>query len=258
MRYSIGYLPDSDYPDERDKDSKELLTALETDETGSLEQYVVDVLNQGQLGSCVANAGNQAVRMSQWRQVPDFIPPLASRLFGYYNPRIYHDATDVDSGTYIRFFFKALNKYGFCPESKLPYDISKFDETPDHGIYRAAFDQKDPTDYYRIYETGDDRITAIERAISQGYPVVFGTVVTNAFCRGQADGIIPKPTGNYAGGHAMVVEGFNRTEEYCTILNSWGLGFGVRGRCKFSYDYMTWERTQDLWVVRSAPNYSDR
>ena len=255
--YAIGYMPDSDYPDERDKDSKEILTAAEADEWASLSQWVVDVLNQRSLGSCVSNSGLQAVRMSQRRQNPDVIPPLGSRLFGYYNPRTYHDAEDDDNGTYIRFFFKALNKFGFCPESKYPYYIDKFADKPDHGIYRAAIDQKDPTDYYRIYETGDDRIRVIKRAISQGHPVVFGTTVTNKFCRGEADGVIPRPTTGYRGGHAMLVEGFNDAEECCIILNSWGRGFGDNGRCKFGYDYMTWSQTRDLWVVRSAPSYSE-
>jgi len=254
--YAIGYMPDSDYPDERDKDAKDILTA-DTHDSATLSHWVVEVLNQRNLGSCVANAGFQAIRMSQRCQNVAVIPPLGSRLFGYYNPRTYHDAEDDDNGTYIRFFFKALNKFGFCPESKYPYYTDKFADKPDHGIYRAAIDQKDPTDYYRIRGTGDDRIEAIKKAITQGHPVVFGTTVTGKFCRGDADGIIPRPTGGYRGGHAMVVEGFNDAEEYCVILNSWGSGFGDGGRCKFSYDYMTWSRTSDLWVVRSAPSYSE-
>jgi len=181
--YAIGYMPDDDYPDERDKDSKELLTAIEVADSEYLTRWVVKVLNQKNLGSCVSNSGVQALRMSQYRQTGE-IPPLASRLFGYYNPRTYHDATDADRGTYIRFFFKALNKFGFCPESKMPYDTSKWADKPDFGVYRAAFDQKDPTDYYRIYETGDERVEAIKRAI---IPVQWRV------CRAELRNAIPHP-----------------------------------------------------------------
>lgn len=264
MAFAIGYLPDSDFPDDRDKSADELLAAATADASaGSLAQYVLRVLNQGALGSCVANSGLGAVRMSQVRQmiaagVENPSPPLGSRLLGYYNARSYHEATEIDKGTYIRFFFKALNQFGFCPESEWPYDTTRFAERPDQHVYRRAFDQRDPTDYYRITGVGDARLVAIRKAITLGHPVVFGTTISKDMTMGRGVREVMNPPTDpeqYAGGHAMIVEGYDPTG--FTILNSWGEGFGRRGRCVFSADYMAWERTTDLWVVRSAPSYSD-
>jgi len=262
--FSIGYIPD--VYDPRDHDYKDVLAkasiSLTSSDEHSLEQYVVEVLNQLNLGSCVANAGYQGVRVSQVEQLmkagqydPSNPPPLGARLFGYYNARSYHNATDQDSGTYIRYFFKALNKFGFCSEDKYVYDTSKFSKRPGHAAYKAGYDQKDPTDYYRITGTGEDRLKEIRTAIANDDPVVFGTAVSEDFCRGIGiNDIIDVPTGTIAGGHAMMVEGFKKN--YFVILNSWDDSFGDNGRVKFSEDYMAWSKTQDLWVVRKAPQYS--
>jgi C1A family cysteine protease len=37
------------------------------------------------------------------------------------------------------------------------------------------------------------------------------------------------------GGHAVEVIGINAEKKYVTIINSWGTGWGVNGRC-----YMSW------------------
>jgi len=262
VAFALGYHPDK--PDDRDQSADELLAAaVSVPDEGSLAKYVIRVLNQANIGSCVANAGSQGVRMSQVRQmmaagVEKPSPPLASRLFGYFNARAYHEATAIDDGTFIRYFFKSLNKYGFCPESEWPYDTSRFAELPDQSVYRRAFDQKDPTDYYRITGSGEDRLSAIRKAISLGHPVVFGTIVSKDFTMGRGVRDLIGPTldaDQHAGGHAMLVEGYSPGG--FTILNSWGDGFADHGRVRFSEDYMAWENTTDLWVVRSAPSYSD-
>lgn len=264
MRYKVGYLPDE--KDNRDWKFKHFAQSknLQKLSSASLRDNVVEVLNQLNIGSCVANSGFQGIRMSQIRQLKDLgkynsnnPPPLGSRLFGYYNPRSYHNATSIDSGTYIRYFFKALNKFGFCPEYIMPYNTVDFDKRPSHAVYKAAYDQKDPTDYYRIEETGEERLEQIELAISNGYPVVFGTEVSKDFCMGiNINDVIDPPINlTIAGGHAMLIEGFE--DKKYTILNSWSDEFGNDGRIVFSADYIMWAKTQDLWVVKAAPQYSN-
>ena len=46
-----------------------------------------------------------------------------SQLFQYYNSRIYGD-TSKDTGSTIRASFKAMNKYGMCPENMWDYETT--------------------------------------------------------------------------------------------------------------------------------------
>lgn len=42
------------------------------------------------------------------------------------------------------------------------------------------------------------------------------------------------PSGTLAGGHAILVQGYNAQHEFYTLVNSWGRGWGKRGKCKVS------------------------
>src|SRR5437762_5153061 len=81
------------------------------------------VYDQGQLGSCTANAIGAAFEFEQMKQNhgAGFMP---SRLFIYYNERVMEHTVDMDSGAQIRDGIKSVNKQGVCPEQMLPYIIS--------------------------------------------------------------------------------------------------------------------------------------
>src|SRR6476661_5903776 len=83
------------------------------------------VYDQGQLGSCTANAIGAAIEYDRMKQnlTPDFVP---SRLFIYYNERVIERTVSTDSGAQIRDGIKSVAKQGVCPEPDWPYDISKF------------------------------------------------------------------------------------------------------------------------------------
>jgi C1A family cysteine protease len=255
----LGWLPDPlKRPGESpDRDSRELLqAALPPPPSASLREHVVEVLDQGSIGSCVANAGYQAIRISHHRQGAAN-PPLGSRLFGYYAARAYHHATKEDSGTHIRLFFSAQVKFGFCPEDKWEYtDLqTRFSQMPPTAAFHAAFDQRSPTVYRRIYEEGPERLDAIKRAVSLGNAVVFGTDIANDFFDDKGTSPIAPPLGKpLAGGHAMVVAGYDG--DVFDVPNSWGTGWGDNGWCRFSADYMMYRGTRDLWIVEHSPKFS--
>lgn len=224
--------------------------------SASIRNLVTGVLDQKALGSCVSNAIMQAVRCSHVKQgIAN--PELGSRLFGYYLSRAYHHDTGNDSGTYLRLFFQSLLKFGFCRESIWPYsDLDgRWRKMPSGAAFRAAHDQKNPTVYRRINETGADRLDAIKRAIAGGYAVCFGTDVDNAFCSNLLKEPVRPPVGNIAGGHAMMVGGYDG--DVFEICNSWGKGWGDQGWVRFSGDYLAWDGTRDLWILEQAPRYSD-
>ena len=95
------------------------------------------VYDQGQLGSCTANAIGAALQFDQKKQgKTDFIP---SRLFIYYNERLIEGSVDSDSGAQIRDGVKSVVKQGACKEDPTwPYDIDKFTKKPSKAAYEQG------------------------------------------------------------------------------------------------------------------------
>src|SRR5438128_696006 len=85
------------------------------------------VYNQGQLGSCTANAIAAAVQFDRMKQnlKPAFAP---SRLFIYYNERAIEGTVDNDSGAMLRDGIKSIAKQGDCAETHWPYPNRKVRE----------------------------------------------------------------------------------------------------------------------------------
>ena len=83
------------------------------------------VYDQGQLGSCTANAIAAALQFNQIKQaVADVFAP--SRLFIYYNERVIEGTVDEDAGAMIRDGMKSVAKQGAPHERLWPYVIGKF------------------------------------------------------------------------------------------------------------------------------------
>lgn len=265
MIKGIGCLWDP--PDSRDRNACELVTAARAPASASARHLVASVLDQGAIGSCVANAGMQALRAAQIRarmaqgaslERAIALSPLGSRLMAYFLARATHGDASNDSGTYPRAFFQVVTKFGFCPEDVWPYDVFRFTQTPPHTAFRAAFDQQAPTEYRKIFESGYARVDAIKQAIADDYLVVFGTDVSQPFVNGEwgYGDPLPPPVGmRIAGGHALCVTGYDG--DNFEIVNSWGSGFGDGGFFRMSADYLAWEQTRDLWIVKTAPAYSE-
>src|SRR5476651_720519 len=71
------------------------------------------VYDQGDLGSCTANAIGGAVEFEVLKnnKADDFMP---SRLFVYYNERVIEQTVNSDAGAQIRDGMKTVNKQGVC------------------------------------------------------------------------------------------------------------------------------------------------
>lgn len=263
MTRALGWRPDPPKVEGEtpDRNARERLRAAPVPAYASNRSLIVEVLDQGALGSCVANAALQAVRASHRRQGVS-APPLGSRLALYYLSRAQMGETEIDGGTYLRLAFQSLNTFGFCPEDVWPYSDTgdRWKTAPSKDAYRLAYDQRAkvgrPVAYYRIYEDGFERVFAVKRALAAGYVVCFGTDVSDAFCAGDlGSGPISAPIGqSIAGGHAMCIVGYDG--DTFTICNSWGPGFGDGGYCRFRADYIAWSKSRDFWFVEAAPPFA--
>src|SRR5947209_9795436 len=113
-----GWIPD--VPDQRDHlyaAPAQYLKALPA--LTDLRAKCPPVYDQGQLGSCTANAIGGAIEFDQMKErLPQISIP--SRLFIYYNERVIEGTVNTDAGAMLRDGIKTVAKQGACPEPMWP------------------------------------------------------------------------------------------------------------------------------------------
>ena len=239
-----GWRPD--LPDHRDL----LFTAPSVGvlpERVDLESTMPPVYDQGQLGSCTANAIGALVEHAQL--VQHEVERTPSRLFIYYGERQIEGTVREDSGAQIRDGMKVVASLGTPPETLWPYDIAKFARKPPAKAYAAAR-QHLALAYKRVAQAP----TLLKAALAAGHPVVFGFTVYESFESAQVaqTGIVPLPApGEQAiGGHAVVLVGYDEATQRFKVRNSWGTGWGQEGYFTMAYAYVTNPRlASDFWVL---------
>jgi C1A family cysteine protease len=208
------------------------------------------VYDQGQLGSCTANAIAGALEFDQMKQKEQPFTP--SRLFIYYNEREIEGTVASDSGAQIRDGVKSVNQQGAPPETDWPYDITKFADKPP----QPAFD--DATKHEAIlYRRLTQTLGQLKGCLAEGFPFVFGFVVYESFespevaSTGQAP--MPAAGEKQLGGHAVLAVGYDESQQRFTVRNSWGPGWGMQGYFTLPYPYLLQGTlSSDFWTIRSV------
>ncbi|QUQ69684.1 C1 family peptidase [Kutzneria sp. CA-103260] len=254
-----GWIPD--LPDARDLVYAAPRAALanlpaKTD----LRAGLPECYDQGQIGSCTANAIAGAFEFSLRKQgLADFTP---SRLFIYYNERAMEGSVGTDSGAQIRDGVKSVAKQGVCPETEWPYEAIPADANghfpagsreatkPSNACYQDALKSR-ATTYQRVVTTLDQ----LRGCLAAGYPFVFGFSVYESFESQQVadSGVVPMPgpSEQLLGGHAVLAVGYDDASQRFLVRNSWGTSWGQQGHFTMPYAYLT-ERSlsSDFWTIR--------
>lgn len=209
--------------------------------------------NQGQLGSCTANAIAGALQFDEEKE-GSARPVMPSRLFIYYNERALEGTVESDSGAQIRDGIKTVAKRGFCPESMWPYDIKRFAVKPSPDCYRAALKDR-VSQYLRLDHTS---AAPLMTCLASGFPFVFGFSVYESFesPRVAQTGVVnmPRMGERVVGGHAVVACGYDQKTSRFTVRNSWGTSWGMAGYFTMPFEYLTNAfLSGDFWTIRQVP-----
>lgn len=241
MRY--GYIPD--LPDHRDLTFSAAPKVVPP--MVDLRSKMPPVYDQGQIGSCTANAICAAVEYLHVAESKgDWVP---SRLFLYYNERDIEGTTESDAGAQIRDGIKTLINNGVCHESLYPYRESEFRVKPIPEAYTEA------KKYVALkYERVNQNLNSIKSSLALNIPVVVGISVYESFESEDTatTGLVSLPGSNEAlvGGHAVLVCGYFDAVQYFVVRNSWGPSWGQSGYFMLPYAYLLDSNlAQDFWAI---------
>lgn len=245
-----GWIPD--LPDQRDHlfaAPPAVLQALPP--SVDLRAQCPPVYDQGQLGSCTANAIAGALEFDQIKQglSPVFVP---SRLFIYYNERTIEGSVDSDSGAMIRDGIKSVATQGACPEDLWPYDIAEFRDQPPDSCYRAAARHEAV-----LYQGVAQDLNQMKGCLAAGTPFVFGFTVYQSFESDQVaqtgHAPLPDPGEQALGGHAVLAVGYDDANTWFLARNSWGTDWGMAGYFTIPYSYLLQSSlSADFWAIRQV------
>lgn len=207
------------------------------------------IYDQGQLGSCTANAIAGAIEFDQKKQnLPEFTP---SRLFIYYNERAKEGTVNSDSGAAIRDGIKSVAKQGACAEAEWPYNINEFTVKPTQTCYDAALMHK-----IILYQRIVNNLLQMKGCLASGSPFVYGFTVYESFESQEVSttGIVPMPHPGESvlGGHAVLAVGYDDNNQWFICRNSWGPSWGVNGYFYMPYLYLTSGLASDFWTIRTT------
>ena len=243
-----GWIPD--LPDQRDFQYAVPLPVIGAlPASADLTSACPPVYDQGQLGSCTANAIAGALEFDHMKQnlSPVFVP---SRLFIYYNERVIEGTVNADSGAQLRDGMKSVGTQGVCSEDMWPYNIANFQEQPTNDCYQVALQHK-----AILYQRVTRDLSQMKGCLASGYPFVFGFTVYESFESDQVaktgNAPMPQPGENTLGGHAVLAVGYDDANQWFIARNSWGTGWGMQGYFTLPYTYLTSPSlSSDFWTVR--------
>lgn len=265
MNGGTGYMPD--IYDARDRAFHLLGVGTPTPVQAELTllEHAPPARDQGLTNSCVG----QSAKTAFWIACRSMGIPVEepSELFPYANGRHQHQRPDVplkDTGTFIRFTIRGMQKHGICREEVWPFlpwkmergmefgspvDIPRIKARPPYSAVKDGWMHRGPRGYYRIMTFGQRMLDDMDSALVHGLPFIAGLVVTRGFLEHRGSEF-REMTGPVAGGHAMAFIGRRRDQagdRWYLAHNSHGKFWGQDGLTWIHQDVM--KGAMDVWVV---------
>jgi hypothetical protein len=218
-------------------------------ESFDLRPSAPTVYDQGNEGSCTANAGCAARTM-----LAKDLNLYLSRAFLYYNERLLEGSTSEDSGASMRDIVKATQNYGICVDGEMPYINGNFATVPTQQNYTDAKAYAIGS-YTRLSNVSDIQQTLVTRS----QPVLIGMEV---YASMESDSVtetgvlpMPKETINKLPAKKLLrklldfVFKKKAATGYLIIRNSWGENWGDHGYFYMPYEYVNADYAYDFWIM---------
>jgi C1A family cysteine protease len=234
-----------------------------------LRKWFSPVEDQGELGSCTAQAGIGIVEYYEKRAFDKRLE--GSKLFLYKTTRNLMQVTG-DEGGWSRCTMGALCLCGVPDEKYWPYVIKDFDLEPNAFVYSIADNYEalkyfchDPVKSGKSSQDGALTLDSVKKYLEAGIPSMFGFWGFASFEKSDVKGGIPYPCENEQAkwGHAVVAAGYDdniqiknlncgkTTKGALLIRNSWGKEWGDKGYGWLPYEYVLDGLAQDFWSLIS-------
>jgi C1A family cysteine protease len=215
-----------------------------------LSEHLDDpIFDQGQIGSCTANAIASALQFVE-RATGLTADVTPSRLALYYWERVLEGSVDEDVGAELRDGLKVVAGLpGYVDESLWPYHVGRFAEAPPPPVVAAAARNR-ATRYMRVVVSA----ASMKQALAAGFPVIVGFDVFEPMVSDQVarTGILPRPFSGQQpiGGHAVLLVGYDDAARVWICRNSWGSDWGRDGYFTVPYGYLDSPAyAADFWVI---------
>lgn len=204
--------------------------------------YCPEVRHQGYIFSCVGWATGYAalsIQRAMLNQCTDraLITRNAHSALFLYNQIKTGDCTQ---GARISDALRLLQQKGNCLAGQFDFDVNNCEQQPDERTVETAR-RFSISDYMTLFGQNEDpamKTALTKRVLAAGKPVVVGMNVLRNFYQLQNALYWHPELGNTApaGGHAMVVTGYDDRKGAFRLMNSWGQNWGDKGFIWIKYN----------------------
>lgn len=214
---------------------------MDADKGVDLRAKLGTVYDQGEVGSCTANAICGAFRMLESDK--SFQP---SRLYVYAKERMmdYPGQPLTDSGSDAALGLSWVAKTGVCSEGLWPYNVQKVNTVPPSSCDVDAKNHKITGIFDLSQRKGSKSISKqIEIALDSSLPVLLAFSVYESFFSADVarTGIVPMPnqrTEELNGGHEVLIVGYKPLVKQFIVANSWASTWGDNGFFYLPYSFV--------------------
>lgn len=210
-----------------------------------LTPYCPEVRHQGYIYSCVGWAtgyGAMSIQRAVMNKCTDkavITRNAHSALFLYNQIK----KEDCNKGSRISEALQFLTEKGDCLARQFDFDVNNCAQQPDSLVARQAsrYAIQDFITLFGVQETADVKVLRVKRVLARNKPVVVGMNVLRNFYDLKNALYWHPEIGNTtpAGGHAMVIVGYDDRKEAFRLMNSWGKNWGDGGYIWVKYSDFT-------------------